>query len=574
MTVQTIHPTKTENTAIYYFSDGFDTSREKLMGRHVAGEEFLKAWAAYSNLDEFYCYARSQQELQHCLARISGLGSTNRKNVWIPWDNWTELSRAGCLFMPGPILGPLAYQRRSFADAAFSLCGITHTTASDRIMDGIGELLIAPTQPWDAVICTSHAVKSVVVTLLESQSEYLRERFSLPLLPQSQVQLPVIPLGVNYNAFALAPEHKAQVRQRVRSALGIADDTMVVLYFGRLSFHAKAHPMPTFRALEAAAHTTGKSVCCIMVGRFANDATQRQYVESAKTFAPSVKTVFIDGRNPEACKYIWFAADVFTSMSDNIQESFGLTPLEAMAAGLPVIVSDWDGYRDTVRHGVDGFLIPTWMPPSGSAADIALLYASGRITYDAYIGCYSQFTSVDIPACVRAFVTLIENEHLRKQLGTAGQERVKNVFDWKHIIQEYKNLFQHLAELRQGSNREKLQRTAGGAAHPLRQDATVLFHRYPSMHISAETIIEANEFSNEQNLAQVLAQQMNSFAIERVAQLQDLKALIDHINKGPISVGALCRSVGSRSETAAIRSILWLHKMGLLNIVAAQEEVY
>ena len=28
-----------------------------------------------------------------------------------------------------------------------------------------------------------------------------------------------------------------------------------------------------------------------------------------------------------------------------------------MAAGLPVVVSDWDGYRDTVRDGVDGFRI-------------------------------------------------------------------------------------------------------------------------------------------------------------------------------------------------------------------------
>ena len=27
-----------------------------------------------------------------------------------------------------------------------------------------------------------------------------------------------------------------------------------------------------------------------------------------------------------------------------------------MAAGLPLVVSDWSGYRDLVRDGVDGFL--------------------------------------------------------------------------------------------------------------------------------------------------------------------------------------------------------------------------
>ena len=29
-----------------------------------------------------------------------------------------------------------------------------------------------------------------------------------------------------------------------------------------------------------------------------------------------------------------------------------------MAAGLPVVVSDWDGYRYTVTDGVEGFRIP------------------------------------------------------------------------------------------------------------------------------------------------------------------------------------------------------------------------
>lgn len=37
-----------------------------------------------------------------------------------------------------------------------------------------------------------------------------------------------------------------------------------------------------------------------------------------------------------------------------------------MAAGLPVVVSDWDGHRDTVVDGENGFRIPTYALPAGS----------------------------------------------------------------------------------------------------------------------------------------------------------------------------------------------------------------
>src|SRR5690606_14648837 len=100
---------------------------------------------------------------------------------------------------------------------------------------------------------------------------------------------------------------------------------------------------------------------------------------------------------------IWFASDIFTSLSDNIQETFGITPLEAMAAGLPVVVTDWDGYRETVRNGVDGFAVPTLAPPPGNAADLAFRFEAELDNYDLYIGNACQATSVDIGATTRAY---------------------------------------------------------------------------------------------------------------------------------------------------------------------------
>ena len=86
----------------------------------------------------------------------------------------------------------------------------------------------------------------------------------------------------------------------------------------------------------------------------------------------------VDGRDPVVRKQAWSAADFFTSLSDNIQETFGLTPVEAMAAGLPIVITDWNGYRDTLEDGIQGIAIPTVSPPSGSGEDIAAKYRSGR----------------------------------------------------------------------------------------------------------------------------------------------------------------------------------------------------
>ncbi|MCL5784561.1 MAG: glycosyltransferase [Patescibacteria group bacterium] len=65
---------------------------------------------------------------------------------------------------------------------------------------------------------------------------------------------------------------------------------------------------------------------------------------------------FVGRRGRETLKYFYNAADVFTTTP--WYEPFGITPLEAMACGTPVVGSNVGGIKYTVLDGKTGYLVP------------------------------------------------------------------------------------------------------------------------------------------------------------------------------------------------------------------------
>ena len=549
------------SAAIYFQIEAYATSGDRLMGRNAAGESFLRGFFSYSKSESFYTQVTKPE---HALDFESKLKLSGRSEpvVAVTNRNLSRLSEAGTLYFPGPNIGPQAFQRTAYGSTSWSLCGITHTTSSAGAMDSLAELLTAPVEPWDSIICTSTAVKDNVQRLLQAQTEYLKHRLGITKLVLPM--FPVIPLGIHTKDFEYSEAQKA----KARASIGADENTLVVLYMGRLSFHAKAHPLAMYQALEAAAQHCGKQVVLVECGWHANDFIQKAYEQASKLVSPSVRVVTLEGRKAENRETAWASADVFCSLSDNIQETFGITPIEAMAAGLPVVVSDWDGYKDTVRHGIDGYRVATAMPDAGLGGDLALSHALEVDTYDIYCGNTCSLVSVDVEQTTKAFLELFNSKALRHKMGQAGKQRAKEVYDWSVIIPQYEALWAKQTEVRLAAKA-----SAQTLKHPwpARMDPFHAFASYPTQTIKPDTVLRLNGSLKESQdrLSAYLELDMVKFAKRVIPSKEEVEAVLSQASKGQCTAHELVQGIQPARRAQVFRALAWLLKLNILQIAAS-----
>lgn len=545
------------NPAIVFEPDGYRTDGQRLMGRQAAGNGFLRAAVAAGKGRPLAGYTPSRQSAEVFAKTVAGIDPA-AKGQWLPPGRHDLLAKVGHLYMPGPTLGDLARQRLRAGPGAWSITGITHTTASHGAMDAIVDLLAAPVMPWDALICTSQAVLSTVRIVLDAQADYLRWRFG-PQVALTQPQLPVIPLGVHCDDFEIDPQRRKTAREK----MGIADDEVVALFVGRLSFHAKAHPHAMYMGLQAAARSTGKKLVLVQCGWFANAAIEKAFRDGAASACPDVRCLFTDGREEGARMDSWAAGDIFISLSDNIQETFGLSPVEAMAAGLPVVVTDWDGYKDTVRDGVDGFRIPTWMPPAGTGVPLAHAHESGLDTYDMYCGLTSMHVAVDHEVLAQRLGALVADPSLRQRLGQAGRQRAHEMFDWTVVYRRYQALWEDLDRLRAPGSRTQPDRPPTVA--PGRLDPFQAFGHYPTRQVGLDTRVVLRDGATAEALRTLGSQPLFSYAARLLPASEALDRVGPALSAGAPDVRSLARAAQIDDATAA-RLVALLAKMGMVSL--------
>lgn len=211
-----------------------------------------------------------------------------------------------------------------------------------------------------------------------------------------------VPNGVDINRFALPTN-----REKTREKFGVSPDEIMILCVGR------NHPKKNYKTLLMAGEillkkniTNFKIVCVGNQCSALNEQVKRCMLNDF--------VVLIDGMNEpnkedvalpvDSLIEIYKAADVFAFPS--FIETFGVAIIEAMAAGLPVIVGDSEGSRDIVEGGKWGLM----------------------------------FNPNDPNELASKIVSITQNQILRNNLVKKSLKRAEH-FDWDIIVKKYVQIY-------------------------------------------------------------------------------------------------------------------------------------
>jgi UDP-glucose:(heptosyl)LPS alpha-1,3-glucosyltransferase len=221
---------------------------------------------------------------------------------------------------------------------------------------------------------------------------------------RAESQLPVIFHGVDAQRFNA--ETRRKLRASVRRVLGLHDGVSYLLLVGN-DWKNKGLPC----VLDALGRLATASVRLLVVGRDTVDPYRSTIVRlrlgDRVTFLPLRSDV----------EFYYAAADVYVGPS--LEDAFGLPPAEAMACGVPGIVSSQAGVSEIITDGVDGFILED---PHDSArlADLIDLLSS--------------------------------NEVLRQKMGAAAAKTAQQ-YTWDKNAEQLHTIFEEVLGARRGAER-------------------------------------------------------------------------------------------------------------------------
>ncbi len=412
----------------------------RMWGRVVANHDFLTALAAADfcrHLTLFVPARRDVELLEGTL--VAGFGAHRSKAFVVPFAQLSAHLAAqpvDVMHVLDPNLWFAAHVRSQLSRHPFVISGVTHSLGTQQFLDWALLNSANGVLVDDCLVCTTPTAQAVV------ESAFARLRTAVPGFRAPATT--VIPFGVSsVPAQASHTQCRAQLR--------LDPQTVMVLSLARFNPNFKMDLRPVLRLASLVLERAGGPLQFVLAGSSGDGEYLRYIREQARAAGLDGPVVFAPDPDESEKARLLTAADVFLSLSDNLQETFGLTVVEAMAAGLPVVASDWDGYRSLLEDGVSGYLVPT----KGLAPDAAW-EAALALRYDSLVHLFSaQTTAVDLEVAAERLLALAADAGLRQRMGAVAAQRSR-AFAWPAVIARYAALWRRMLGARDRA------RAAGG----------------------------------------------------------------------------------------------------------------
>ena len=526
------------------------------IGRLVANYDFFKALFKYSDFDEFHIFCPTFTNCRLTGKRISEENIPAARKAAIKVRHITSLKKAIAennyhifhlggwgFFFPG-----LIYLRNIHSPRPFPITGVTHSLNAKEASFHALKVCTAPVLPFDSVVCTSGCGKKVLKNLFKAtENNFSRMKIKY------RGRMDVIPLGID-------DDHRTSPdRRQSRKLLGIDNDSFVILSLGRLSSDKKMDFMPFLAAMSRFMKKNKDKKITLIIAGGADSYEEKLIKELLRENQIEKTTKLFVNFEDNKKRFLYSAADIYTAPIDNLQETFGLSVVEAMAHGCAVVVSDFNGYSEIVDHDINGIKVPTfWADVTKDFEDVSEI-----MNFPTHQLLLSQSVAVDMDKMLEAFQQLLQYPDKCRELGKAARKKVKRNYFWSDVIKKYCALWDELSGHAKNSSVD-----VEKPKNPWEIDYWSAFSHYPSKIVSGSSRIFLSEYGREVLVsgdippaysdvsAGVIIPQLAAAALKVIEQnLVTAKQFILSLQK--------CAAI---SDSTALYYLLWMAKYNLVNI--------
>jgi D-inositol-3-phosphate glycosyltransferase len=225
--------------------------------------------------------------------------------------------------------------------------------------------------PVERLAIEEEAVRQANLIIAEcpQDKEDLIQYYNAP-----EKKISVVPCGFS------ASEFFPMDKEAARRVLGLPQDEHIILQLGRM---VPRKGVDNVIAALAKVNVKSKPVRLLIVGGECDELTEEKCPEYARLLniarehGVADKIIFAGRKDRDRLKFYYAASDLF--ITTPWYEPFGITPLEAMACGTPVIGANVGGIKYSIKENETGLLVNPHNPIELAGAVSDLLNAPGRL---------------------------------------------------------------------------------------------------------------------------------------------------------------------------------------------------